>query len=286
MAYSAGERAMRYTDIAIVGGGLAGSTAAAMLGRAGISTALIDPHEAYPPDFRVEKISGPAQVDTLWRTGFAESVLRRATFVGENWIARFGRLLDKAPSRQFGFDYHDFVNAIRAEIPDTVERICAKAVSISTSPERQQVNLSSDEAVSARLVVLANGLNVGLRHQLGIAREITSRCHSISAGFDVVPVGRSAFDFPALTYFSERPGDRIPTSRCFRSAAGCAPICSSTAPSTIRGCASCGRLRLQRSPPHCRGCLGSPAGSRSLARSRSGPSTSTRTAPAASRASC
>ena len=28
---------MRYTDIAIIGGGLAGSTAAAMLGRAGIA---------------------------------------------------------------------------------------------------------------------------------------------------------------------------------------------------------------------------------------------------------
>ena len=36
---------MRYTDIAIIGGGLAGSTAAAMLGRAGISTVLIDPHQ-------------------------------------------------------------------------------------------------------------------------------------------------------------------------------------------------------------------------------------------------
>ena len=34
---------MRYTDIAIVGGGLAGSIAAAMLGRAGIPTLLIDP---------------------------------------------------------------------------------------------------------------------------------------------------------------------------------------------------------------------------------------------------
>ena len=32
---------MRQTDIAIVGGGLAGSTAAAMLGRAGIDTVLI-----------------------------------------------------------------------------------------------------------------------------------------------------------------------------------------------------------------------------------------------------
>src|SRR5437588_89809 len=48
---------MRYTDIAIVGGGLAGSTAAAMLGRAGIPAILIDPHPASRPDFRVEKLS-------------------------------------------------------------------------------------------------------------------------------------------------------------------------------------------------------------------------------------
>jgi 2-polyprenyl-6-methoxyphenol hydroxylase-like FAD-dependent oxidoreductase len=45
---------------------------------------------------------------------------------------------------------------------------------------------------------------------LGIAREITSRSHSISIGFDIAPVGRRSFDFPALTYFSERPSDRIP----------------------------------------------------------------------------
>lgn len=37
-----------------------------------------------------------------------------------------------------------------------------------------------------------------------------SACHSISIGFDVVPAGRNSFDFPALTYFSERPSDRIP----------------------------------------------------------------------------
>ncbi len=201
---------MRYTDIAIIGGGLAGSTAAAMLGRAGIPCVLIDPHSDFPPDFRVEKISGHAQLGRLTRTGIAESALRRATFTGENWIARFGRLLDKAPSQQFSFDYHVFVNAIRAEIPSHVETICAKALSIETSPERQRITLSNDEIVSARLAVLANGLNVGLRRQLGIARETVSPCHSISIGFDVAPVGRTAFDFPALTYFSERPADRIP----------------------------------------------------------------------------
>ncbi|UQD69660.1 FAD-dependent monooxygenase [Bradyrhizobium japonicum] len=201
---------MRYTDIAIIGGGLSGSTAAAMLGRAAISTVLIDPHESYPADFRVEKLSGHVQVERFLKTGIGESVLRRATFAGENWIARFGRLLDKAPSRQFNILYDSLVNAVRDEIPAGVERICAKAVSLSTSPERQKITLSNEETISARLVVLANGLNVGLRHQLGIARKVISACHSISVGFDVVPAGRNSFDFPALTYFSERPSDRIP----------------------------------------------------------------------------
>ena len=58
--------------------------------------------------------------------------------------------------------------------------------------------------------MLASGLSVALRHLLGIERKVTSHCHSISIGFDLVPVGRAAFDFPAMTYFSERPGDRIP----------------------------------------------------------------------------
>src|SRR4051794_41196645 len=153
---------MRYTDIAIIGGGLPGSTAAAMLGRAGISTILIDPHESYSADFRVEKLSGHAQVERFLRTGIAESVLRRATFTGENWIARFGRLLDKAPSRQFNIRYEALVNAIRDEIPEGVTRIWAKALSVATGPDRQQITLSSGETISARLVVLANGLNVGL----------------------------------------------------------------------------------------------------------------------------
>jgi 2-polyprenyl-6-methoxyphenol hydroxylase-like FAD-dependent oxidoreductase len=200
---------MKYADIAIIGGGLAGSTAAAMLGRASISTVLIDPHPAYPPDFRVEKLSGAEQVGRFRRTGLAEAVLCHATQDNENWIARFGTLLDKAPTQQFGIAYDALVNAIRAEIPDGVERIVAKAVSVATSNDRQRVILSNDEVISARLVVLANGLNVGLRQMLGIERQIISRCHSISVGFDIEPVVRRAFDFPALTYFSEGPHDRI-----------------------------------------------------------------------------
>ena len=201
---------MRYTDIAIIGGGLAGSTAAAMLGRAGIPAILVDPRPVYPPDFRVEKLSGAPQLARFRRTGIAEAVLRTATHDTENWIARFGHLLDRKPIQQYGILYDALINAIRGEIPDGVESIFAKAVSISTSAERQKIVLSNDEEISARLVVLANGLNVGLRHTLGIERRIVSACHSISLGFNLAPVGRPCFDFPALTYFSERPSDRTP----------------------------------------------------------------------------
>ena len=201
--------AMKYTDIAIIGGGLAGSTAAAMLGRAGIPAILVDPHPLYPPGLRCEKLSGIEQVERFRKTGIADAPLRAATHDGENWIARFGYLLDKRPSQQYGIMYDALVNAIRAEIPSGVETTYAKALSVSTSAERQKVELSNGEQISARLVVLASGLNIGLLHKLGIQRRLASACHSITLGFDVVPVGRSSFGFPALTYFSERSSDRI-----------------------------------------------------------------------------
>src|SRR5580765_4063709 len=99
---------MTDTDVAVVGGGLAGSTAAAMLGRAGVRTTLIDPHPVYPPDLRCEKLDG-GQVDILRKTGLAEAVLRAATYDGRVWIARFGYLLDDKPSDQHGILYDTLV---------------------------------------------------------------------------------------------------------------------------------------------------------------------------------
>jgi 2-polyprenyl-6-methoxyphenol hydroxylase-like FAD-dependent oxidoreductase len=193
---------MRHADVAIVGGGFAGSTAAAMLGRIGVEAVLIDGHELYPKDFRCEKLDG-SQVLLLRKTGLEDAVARAATPDLEVWIARFGRVVERKPSAQLDILYQDLVNAIRAEIPSGIEFIHGKAAAIRTGGERQHVMLSNGEEISARLVVLANGLNIGLRHNLGIEREVISPCHSISIGFDLQPVGRSGFDFRALTYYTE-----------------------------------------------------------------------------------
>jgi 2-polyprenyl-6-methoxyphenol hydroxylase-like FAD-dependent oxidoreductase len=195
------------TDVAIVGSGLAGSLAAAMLGRAGIDCAVIDPHEVYPREFRCEKLDGP-QVALLQKTGLAEQVLRATTFDGMNWVARFGRVVEKRAGDQRGIFYADLVNAVRGEIPSSVQKIRGKARAIAAGPERQSITLESGDTLDARLVVLVNGLSVSLRDQLALKREVTSPCHSITIGFNVVPRAANGFMFPALTYYAERPSDR------------------------------------------------------------------------------
>jgi 2-polyprenyl-6-methoxyphenol hydroxylase-like FAD-dependent oxidoreductase len=42
-----------------------------------------------------------------------------------------------------------------------------------------------------------------------MVREDVSKCHSITLAFDLKPIGRSSFDFRALTYYPERAADRI-----------------------------------------------------------------------------
>jgi 2-polyprenyl-6-methoxyphenol hydroxylase-like FAD-dependent oxidoreductase len=200
---------MRQVDVAIVGGGLAGSAAAAMLGRAGIDTALIDPHPVFPPDFRCEKLDRD-QVRILATTGFGREVLAHATPSDRVWIARgAGKRIARRQIGQYNLMYETLVGAFRAVVPPSVSFIEGKAAEIATGPERQTVTLAGGEQIGARLIVLAIGLNIGLRHTLGMTRDVVSANHSISIGFDVRPEGGESFPFPALTYYPETLSERI-----------------------------------------------------------------------------
>jgi 2-polyprenyl-6-methoxyphenol hydroxylase-like FAD-dependent oxidoreductase len=199
---------MQETDILIAGGGLAGSLAAAMLARAGFGVVLVDPHAHYPPELRCEKLIS-RQVDVLRRTGLAELVLPAATLDSECWVAHLGRVVETLPAGQWGIMYDTLVNTVRAAIPAGTPFLRDKVVQIANSPCRQIVTLSSGDPISARLVIIANGLNSGLRRSLGMVNEVVSRCHSVTLAYDMNPVGRSGFAFSALTYFGERVADRI-----------------------------------------------------------------------------
>jgi 2-polyprenyl-6-methoxyphenol hydroxylase-like FAD-dependent oxidoreductase len=195
-------------DVAIIGGGLAGATAAAMLGRAGVDAVLIDPHAEQRPEFRCEKLD-ESQLALLRLAGLADDVLPHTSGNRQVWVVRYGRLVDRKPSGPAGIMYHDLVNAVRQQIPTSVPHIATKVASIATEAGRPLVTLATGEAISPKLAVLATGLNPGLRDVLGISRETLSPCHSISIGFDMKPDDGLQFAFPALTVFPERPGQAM-----------------------------------------------------------------------------
>jgi 2-polyprenyl-6-methoxyphenol hydroxylase-like FAD-dependent oxidoreductase len=199
---------MRHTDIVIAGGGLAGSTAAAMLARDGFDVVLVDPHAVYPPDLRCEKLIG-RQVAILRRTGLADLVLRAATLDGGCWVARSGQVVERRAADQYGILYDTLVNCLRGAIPPGTPFICDKVVGVENSASHQVVTLSSGEVILARLVIIANGLNSGLRSDLGMQRDDLSKSHCVTLAFDLRPLGRESFDFAALTYFGERAADRM-----------------------------------------------------------------------------
>ena len=149
---------MRHVDVAIAGGGLAGATAAAMLGRAGLAVAVVDPHPVYPFDFRSEKLAGE-QVHLLRRTGLADAVLPASTAMDDLWIARFGRLVERRNVRgeHYGILYDALVSAMRAAIPASaafipakVIRICAKGVMTMGHPSSSRTRPNSSITAPSR----------------------------------------------------------------------------------------------------------------------------------------
>jgi len=199
---------MREFDVAIAGAGLAGSIIATALARKGHSVAIIDPNDVYPDEFRCEKINFD-QIASLERSGLGKAVLSASTHDKTAWVSRLGLLIEKRPSDQLGIDYGRLVNTLRAEMPPEVAFMRGKVITIENSADRQRVTLSTGETVSARLLVIASGLSNGLRQSLGIDRDDFSKCHSVTFGFDVEPVGRDAFPFRALTHYSEHPASRV-----------------------------------------------------------------------------
>src|SRR3954449_3109107 len=94
-------------DIAIVGGGLAGSLAAAVLARAGHRVALVDKRAVHPDEFRVEKIGG-YQLEMLRKLGFLDALDSVACRYDQVLNIREGKVVDVSVGRAYGNPYARF----------------------------------------------------------------------------------------------------------------------------------------------------------------------------------
>lgn len=196
------------TDIAIVGGGLAGSLAAAVLARAGHRVVLIDKREVYPEEFRVEKLAGQ-QLDILRRLGFIDELAAAACHYGRVLNIRDGKVVDIGLGEAYGLSYHRLVAMARGLIPAASTFMVDQVTGLRCSSELQQLSLASGKRISARLVILATGMAGALGHHLGITRRVLASRHSVSFGFTIAGPDSAPFGFEALTCYGERPADGV-----------------------------------------------------------------------------
>ncbi|GEC54496.1 2-polyprenyl-6-methoxyphenol hydroxylase-like FAD-dependent oxidoreductase [Bradyrhizobium japonicum] len=195
-------------DVAIVGAGLAGSLARAVLARAGYRVILIDKRSIPPDEFRVEKIAG-RQIDILRRLGFIDDVEAIAAPYDRVLNIRSGKLVDIGVGRSYGISYANLVNMARGLTPDASSFLLDQVTNVSCSEQRQQLTLASGRRVVSRLVILATGMTNVLGHSLGIRRRMLAARHSVSFGFTIARPDNAPFDFDALTCYGEEATDGV-----------------------------------------------------------------------------
>ncbi len=190
-------------DVLIVGAGLGGATAAAVLSRAGCNVVVVDRHAAYPADFRAEQLVG-SQTDAFRRLGLLDGIVGQTAPMPNATSACYGKVIDQTHSLHYGIHYADMVNAARS-LAAGAKFITGRVAQVTTGPGSQTVVLADGTALEARLVVLATGPNDGgLLAPLGISRTMLSEHHSLTFGFDLQATSRRN-----LVYYGERPGDRM-----------------------------------------------------------------------------
>jgi 2-polyprenyl-6-methoxyphenol hydroxylase-like FAD-dependent oxidoreductase len=195
-------------DVAIVGAGLAGSSAAAVLARKGVRVVLIDSHEAYPRCFKAEKIE-PDQAELLRKLGLLEGLLPFASRIREVARARKGRVIRVLRLEQYGIFYQDMVNAVRQQLPPSVTRKTARVRDISPGPDVSRVTLMGGETITARLVVLACGTGGNLHAGLGLDKHMIHAEYSLSIGFNIAREDGQPFPFDSLSYYPDGPRAQI-----------------------------------------------------------------------------
>lgn len=195
-------------DVAIVGGGLAGSLAAAVLTRAGYRIALIDKRAVYPDEFRVEKLAGQ-QIDILRRLGMLDAFAAEACPFETTVNIRRGKVVDVSRHLSYGLHYAPIVATARRLIADPSSLIVDQVLNVTPSEGLQRLTLASGNQVVARLVILATGMAGAIPHSLGIQRRVVAERHSLAFGFTIAPADDTEFAFPALTSYGERTADGI-----------------------------------------------------------------------------
>lgn len=195
-------------DIMVVGAGMSGTIAAILLGRAGHSVLLIDRYDTFPHDFRAEHLDG-VQIDQLARLGLLDGLTAGVARGETVACGRMGRLIEVGKTVNFGIPYDSLVNTARRLLPRNVTSVCGRVVDVAANDAAQRVQLADGRVLTGKLLIVASGLGYALCQRLGIKRRTVRAAHSLTFGFNVVPVVAPAFEHSFVVYHGENLADRI-----------------------------------------------------------------------------
>jgi 2-octaprenyl-3-methyl-6-methoxy-1,4-benzoquinol hydroxylase/2-octaprenylphenol hydroxylase len=215
---TASRRRGNLLDVAVVGGGMVGAAAALALARTGFAVALLDAREPAPwaaadeVDLRVVGLA-PSSIALLDELGVWPSI-RSARASGYDrmvvWDAESGATI-RFDAADEGRDVLGYIveNAlVQASLWHALEDagvrrvVPAEVVALAQRDDRAQLELADGQALSARLVVAADGATSPLREMAGIgthgrdyaqravvAHVETSRPHERTAWQRFLPTG-------------------------------------------------------------------------------------------------
>jgi 2-polyprenyl-6-methoxyphenol hydroxylase-like FAD-dependent oxidoreductase len=195
-------------DIIIVGAGVAGTTAAAVLNRQGWRVILVDARAACPPILKAEKVEGEG-LRLLRELGLFAPLLPYSGRIEEVCVAYDGHIFKKQDREQIGISYPDLVNTLRANLPTEIETRLGRVDQITRDESKTTVYLDNGEKLTARLAVLSCGVNKQLLSSLGLSLCLIQKDQSSVAAFNIAPTGSHAFDFDSLTSYPVDPTFRI-----------------------------------------------------------------------------
>jgi 2-polyprenyl-6-methoxyphenol hydroxylase-like FAD-dependent oxidoreductase len=202
-------------DVIIVGAGLAGSAAATVLARRGLSVTVIDPYAEFPPLFRAEKIE-PDQAALLQSLGLFDGVKQKTRVIREIIHGYRGRIVHRRQIEQFGISYCDIVNQVRAQIPPSVEFKLSRVETMHADPLQPRVELADGSVYQGRLIILASGMMGRLYEQLEVQRQMVKEELSMAFGFMLERTDGQPFAFDAVTYRPGTTADKVGYVTLFR----------------------------------------------------------------------
>lgn len=195
-------------DVVIVGAGLAGSIAAAVLAQKAVRVILIDSRNNYPGCFKSERIYED-QIILFRKFGLIDGLRLFASPIHEVTYVRGPECIRRLRVDQYGISYKDMVNGVRCQIPMSAVWKTGRVRDIQPGLEVSRVTLLSGETITARLCVLACGTGGHLHQGLGIEKRIIRKGQSLVIGFNVAGDNGKHFPFEALKYHPLATDDRV-----------------------------------------------------------------------------